>query len=591
MPSRIAFMLGLLCVLLCYEGPAVLTLLKVGWEPIPPALSSDQNLYLNLSAIRHASATEVINPWYGTRVLTVDVPHLMFPITFILFGAVHALFSSWTTAMLLWTALWTALTYVSAVYCLNSAFPNADQTLTNLAALAFLVLESPIIYLGDFRELVRTKNFFAVSLPYLRFAVPQVVLPCVLAYWGLQTIALKKLSALRLTGLVLLQFCVFVSFPYFLPVVAIGTGATLLIHRIRDKAGAWPLRTTLTFAAACGIIDIGYVMLAGLGRSHANVHMSLQFRPEMIVPSTRPYMFLLIAAACLAAITRTPKTTQNTAIGAALASALFGFADVFFPPEAQMLEHPNYLIGIVTLLILLVVVWPAAEGLSSRPFRGLIFGVLITVGFWESYSSFHMVVPLNIFQRKVADELQRLSLNEQDLVIAPSRSPDDVSSWIPLVSRAQVLFTSDGENILSAEDTRTIHTLRQALYLTLCGIDSRSIQARTQDGSSDSEIRPLLQQTDKTFAYSRLQKDRVKVRHLLRDRLTTAYLELEHDPSSVGFLTNYRRIVVIDSSTDRVFDRLSILKWLVVQQSYERNGVTVYVGHAQTGTGPDTYSR
>jgi hypothetical protein len=580
LPNRSGFVLGLLCSVVLYEVPAALTLMKVGWESIPPVLEADQNLYLNLSAIQHVSATEVLNPWYGTRVLAVDVPHLLFPVTFVTFRAFHSVVASWTAALLIWTALWMALTFCAAFFCLKSFFPDVDRRLTSLAALGLLVLQSPIIYLQYFRGIASSGNLFAVPLPCLRFAIPQVTLPCVLAYWGLQTMALKRPSVPRLAGMAILQFLVCVSFPYFLPVLALGTGIAILLHRLLDKATAWMWPTTLGFAFICGALDVCYAALAGLGKSHANVHIRLQFRPEMIIPSVRPYMLLLaLAAGLVFFFSKTSKATQYTAAGLGLASALFGFADVFFPPEAQMLQHPNYLIGVVTWLILFVALWPLLLRLSSHARVSLALCCMIALGAWESYSSYRSMLPFNVFQADAIREAEQMNLNDRDLVIAPSRFADDVSSWIPLMSRARVLFTGDGENILSATETRTLQTTRQALYLMLRGMTLESVEARTQDNSSDSQIHPFLQQTDQTFAASPLRMDQVKLRRLLRDRMVPLFSNFEDDQQWVSsILGGYDRIVVIDTDSG-FFDESALLKWMSIDASYERNGVRVFVCH------------
>ena len=180
MSKRSVYILALLCSVLVYELPSALTLIKVGWMNIPPVLVADQMLYLNLSAVHHVSATEIMNPWYGTRVRVVDVPHLMFPVTFILFRMVHSLFASWTTAVLAWNTVWTALTFAAAAFCFKSFFPDSDRRLAYIAAFGLLVLQSPLIYLEQAWQLIRLHPPMDLPLPYMRFAIPQVILPCIL---------------------------------------------------------------------------------------------------------------------------------------------------------------------------------------------------------------------------------------------------------------------------------------------------------------------------------------------------------------------------------------------------------------------------
>ena len=63
MSRRAIFFAALLSSIAIYELPYLLTLAKTGWSPLPPVVDypADQMLYLNLSTIHHASATEVVN--------------------------------------------------------------------------------------------------------------------------------------------------------------------------------------------------------------------------------------------------------------------------------------------------------------------------------------------------------------------------------------------------------------------------------------------------------------------------------------------------------------------------------------------------
>jgi hypothetical protein len=482
--------------------------------------------------------------------------------------------------MLLWSAFWTALTFSAAAFCLESFFPDSDRSLTSASAFALLVLQSPLIYLGQLRQLPSLHGLLALPLPYLRFAIPQVILPVALAYWGLQVRALKNPSRAALAEMALLQLAMCAAFPYTLPILAIGTGITLVIARCRQTTTplTWPV--ALAYAALCGVLDIGYLILAGFGKSHANVHFSLQFRPEMIVPAIRPYLLVLVVASILALFSRASLAVRATVAGLALSNALLGFADVFFAPEAQMLQHPFYIVGITTWLPLSVLLWPVLEKTNNTPLRTAIICGLVVLGAWEGFVSFKTMLPVNAFQAAVIRQIEPLSLTARDMVIAPSRFSDDVSSWIPLLNSARVLFTSDGENILSASETRTEQTSRQAIYLMTTGMNLASLNSTTEVGSSGVRIRPLLQQTDQTYAGSKLTKDQTELRHLLRERLGPIVSQFEADPLTTRTIfAAYRRIVVVDSSEDRLFDESAFGKWLTVENSYEASGVKVYICH------------
>ena len=582
MSKRLIFIVGLVYSIGVYELPYLLTIAKTGWQPLPPVLVADQMLYLNVSAIHHVSATEVLNPWYGTPVSTLDVPHLIFPITFHLFHLAHALFRSWTTAMLAWSAIWTALTFVAAVFCLESFFPGTARFWTTVGAFGLVVLQSPLIYAAEIKHLLSLHRFFQVQLPYLRFAIPQVILPIVLAYWGLQVRALMKPSWRTLAAMALLQFAEFAAFPYILPVLAIGTGITFAIAKYGRKEITLSWTAMSAYAAVCGVLDIAYLLLAGFAKSHANVHFALRFRPEMIVYEIRPYVVLLVVGSVLALFSRASDATAATATGLALSNALFGFADVFFAPEAQMLQHPHYIIGITTWLPLFVFLWTFLETFDRQWMRAALVSGLVLIGVWEGFSSYKFALSQNVFQAAAIEQINPLHLSADDLVLAPSRFSDDISSWIPLLSPAMVLYTPDGENILSAADTRTEQTFRQALYLRMTGMNAASLNSATQAGSSDAQLGPLLQQGDRTHAESPLAKDRLLVRHMLRERLGPLFAHLDADPSIArNLLAGYRRIFVIDSNAHPSFDKSALSKWLFIETAYETNGVKIWTCHSR----------
>jgi len=584
MSKRTTYILWLAGAVLVYELPYVLTLAKTGWEPLPPVLVADQMLYLNLSAIHHVSATEVLNPWYGTRVLAVDVPHLMFPIAFLLFRFMHAIAGSWTAAMLLWSAFWTALAFAAAVFCLESLLPDSDRTLTSAAAFGLLVLQSPMTYLGELRKLPALHGLFYLQLPYLRFAIPQVILPVVLTYWALQVRALRSQKRVALLGMALLQFALCAAFPYLLPVIAIGTGITFLIANFQREEAGITWRTALGFAALCGALDAGYLLLAGFAKSHANVHFAFHFRPEIIFAEVRPYIVVLIVASCLALLSRASLAARATVAGLALSNALFGFADVFLSPEAQMQQHPQYIIGITTWLPLFVFLWPYLERLWKSPVRILLVSALVLLAFREGYASSRLMLPMNVFQAAATRALIHLDLTGQDLIIPPSRFSDDISSWVPLISPAKVLYTPDGENVLSAADTRTEQTSRQAIYLMMTGMDAASLKLKTEPGSSDAQLSPLVQQGDRTHAGSPLLKDRVELRQVLRQRLLPWVSEFEADPSAPRkILGGYKRIIIIDSALQGLFDEGALSRWLRIEKDYDIDGVKVRIGSFKFG--------
>jgi hypothetical protein len=568
----------LMCTVVLYEMPWVLTLVKTGWSSLPPTLGADEMLYLNLTAIRSNFYGEVVNPWYGDVVPTIDVPHLRFPITFLLFRFIHAVFRSWTGAMLVWAGVWAALTFVAAVFCINSLFPRGKLWLTLIASFSLLVMQPPLTYLAEFRHSPSVAGFLDLHLPYMRFAIPQVTLPLALAYLGLQARALRSGSKWHLAGMVLLQSAVCASFPYFLPVLAIGTILTIGITKLSRRATDLSWRAIFVFGGICGLLDIAYLLLTGIGKSHANVQFIPQFRPEMIIPAMRPFVFQLAILAGLAMSSGASLPARATVSGLALSNALFALSDVFFSPKAQILDHPYYIIALTTWLPLLVFIWAFLEKLNSLRLRTALFGFVTLTAVWEGFATYRSLLPVNVRQTAALAEVKKLSLRDRDLVVAPAQFTDDFSSWIPLISDAKILYTSDGENILSAAQTQTEQAFRQAVYLSMQGMNPDSLASATANDSREPQLTPLVQQGDRGYQRSPLYTDRIRARSLVRERLAPLLASFDAEPSLVrNFLKGYERIIVLDDTNKPVFDAKVFSQLIDVHSAYEENGIRIWI--------------
>src|SRR5207244_6023874 len=89
----------------------------------------------------------------------------------------------------------------------------------------------------------------------------------------------------------------------------------------------------------------------------------------------------------------------------------------------------------------------------------------------------------------------------------------------PLVSRAKVLFTPDGENILSAAETRSEQPFRQSAYLSLAGMDVDTLTSVSRHDDPRFRFDPLLQQGDRGYQRSQLAADRERARSFVKERL------------------------------------------------------------------------
>jgi hypothetical protein len=291
---------------------------------------------------------------------------------------------------------------------------------------------------------------------------------------------------------------------------------------------------------------------------------------------------LLVLGAVLALISTTSLAARATVAGLALSNALFAFSAVFFPPSTQMLSHVNYVLTLTTWLPLIVAGWVILEKFG-RLGVGLII-VLALTALWEGFATYRVNLSVNSLQAAAIDEVEKLALTPKDLVVAPGQFSDDISSWVPLVSSARVLYTPNAENILSLDSIRSEQTFRQALYLTLGGMNLAHLTSITESGKFDL-FNSLEQHGDRGYQNSPLEADRLRVGTTLRERLGPLLSRLESNPTSANPLfVGYRRVVVIDSSVHPLFQPSAFAPWLEIEQVYQRNGTRVWICRPKSAT-------
>jgi hypothetical protein len=287
---------------------------------------------------------------------------------------------------------------------------------------------------------------------------------------------------------------------------------------------------------------------------------------------------LLAGASGFALASRASQEAKATVAGLSLSNACFAFSDVFFPATSIVLSHVNYLITLTTWLPLVIVLWAWLEKFNGRLLRIALTSVLVLIGVGEGFAGYRLNLSFNTLQARAVEELNKLALTPRDLVVAPAQFSDDISCWVPLVTRARVLFTRDAENVLSADSIRGEQALRQALYLAMGGINHDRLLSFTAPGSPDSKINPIALFGELGYTSSRLPADWVKVRVLVRERLGPMLARLESDPSSARSLfQGHDRVIVIDSSSNPLFKPSAFSPWLEIEQAYERNGTRVWI--------------
>lgn len=583
---RVRILLGIsfLAVLIASELPFLLTLAKTGWSTLPPVVDypADEMLYLNFTVIQHISPQTVINPWYGEAVPVTDVPHLKFPLTFRLFGLLRRLFHSWTGTMLIWTGIWSLLAFAAAFFCLRSVAPELDESSSAVFAFALVMLRSPLAYITAVTHVASSRALLDLTLPYERFAFPQVALPAFLAYWGFLAKALRTQRWPNLISLALMQFFCCVTFPYIVPLLAVGTLAALAISLFQRHKQTLPFIQVVALAAACAALDGAYLLFTGGAHSGGNLKLSLAIHPQQILPSFRPYVALLFVAAVLAMFSRISFAGRTVAAGLAIASGVLGFANVFFPEESLMLIHFNYVNAISTWLALFVFLWPLLVS-RSRHWLPVLGGGLFLLALAEGYANYLRSLDFNQLQSAAVAEVRQLGLTASDVVLAPANMSDDISCWIPLVSPARVVFTRDAENILPPASIYGEQALRQAFYLNLTGITYQSLLALTEPGNNRPIPGSFILFGEEAYLGSPLPAERVRGRLLVRQRLLPPLARLEDEPQLGQFLFfGAERVVIIDDNRQPNFVRSALTKWIDIVSEKDVNRIHIIFAKTKT---------
>jgi hypothetical protein len=152
-------------------------------------------------------------------------------------------------------------------------------------------------------------------------------------------------------------------------------------------------------------------------------------------------------------------------------------------------------------------------------------------------------------------------LNRSDLVIAPARFNDDLASWIPLVTNAEVLSSREAEWVLPRDRGRQIHQYRRAVYLFLAGWDSERV--KTVVSNRDGAGLYLLARIGQAYLLDFSGPESDKTLASIREGFVPLLSRIQAgDPETAQFFRNYRRVLFIDSANHPEFVRERLSRYL-----------------------------
>ena len=464
-----------------YTFPVV-SLWNAAGRSLPAWSSSDIYLYLNLSHLRPDANGMVRNPWYGNSIEASKVGHLRFGLALRLFHLVSRLAGGDGAGLVVWHALLTLAIALALLWLLRAV---TDDPYVLFFGFAVVIFVNGLSSVADLSQLRRGEINWIYGLPFSRAFFPQVAIPLVLGALGAMLRWLHNGQRRWLAIIAVVQFLAFLVFPYgalvilgamaFIVAVALGVGAL----RAPDLGAIVVTVAVSLFIDALWCAGRGSgVQIRGARGIFAFDLARLQFGTVM-----EATVLLGAGVACLRGLDRGMRAVfGGFALSLVVLPLLF---DAFVSPALLVTPHILYfaMLGI-TLPLVAFVEWlpsrvgpgPARVVASAGIAVALVFAVVDlrgTVTAWRPY---------NTANGELARALTVLGAGEVDLVVVPvhgfrSRRPPQYweASWVPLLSRATVLYSSAGVFLVPAG--APIHLDRLAAYLFLAGEDDRSIQA------------------------------------------------------------------------------------------------------------------
>ncbi len=275
-------------VLGIYSYPALRTTRVTSSRVLPPISAPDLSLYLNISGIKTTSDGRVIDPYYGVPVSTARMGYLKFRLAFILFEYLHILLHTnlWWT-LFLWNLFWWGFLCALAVWFFQQFLPDPSPVVV-LAGIAFLMFFNFGILQGElaaWAHLPSWRGFQSVELAYIRPFFPQIPVPLLLLYLGLQIRALQKKSGWLWAAMAATQFVAFMIFPYAMLMMA-GITAVSFVGQLVSRREPIPWLTLAAYALVCGLADLLFffhgsrLSRTGAPGQYALIHLDLSMLPS-----------------------------------------------------------------------------------------------------------------------------------------------------------------------------------------------------------------------------------------------------------------------------------------------------------------------
>jgi hypothetical protein len=579
---RLAYLIFVLVTLAIYSYPALRTASITGSRRLPAVSAPDLGLYLSLSRIERDSTGTDLNPYYRVSVPGNSLGFLKFRLGPILFGFLTDLFGGrlWP-ALFVWNLFWWGSLCLAAIWLFQRFLPQVSTELV-LGGLALLMLFNFDMLTRFFRAWMHfpsLSGFQAVQLAFIRPFFPQMAVPLLLFYVGLQIHALRKLAGTNRAFdrkliapwvvMALLQCFAFATFPYAMVMMAGMTGIAVLPFLVSGiHKSAW--RIVPGYVLACFLLDSGFLFYrstgfrTGLPDQQSLVHLQLFLVPLMI---GKLWILMSVLVLVIFLSRKLSPEVKWTLIGMGLTNMLFVLADAVVPESTLMLsDHAGYFVHstIAILFTFVVSAYAPSYGKASILLRRgslavsafcLLNAALVAI------ASTRQNLPDNLEQADIVRWFERGQVSRDDLVIAQY----DACAWVPLLSKTETLFCRPAQCLLTPEQNRQLQRFREVLYLYFDGKDHQWLETATQ-----------FERYGFYFELTGKGTDRDERITAVRSEMRPFFEQIERgDPSIKEFFRRFRKVWIVQQAQNPVFVDSHLSSYLDIQNNETVGGLQI----------------
>ncbi len=329
----------------------------------------DVSLYLNISTMKATSSGQLVDPYYGIPVPAARMGYLKFRLAFLLFGGVNALLHGdlWWS-LLVWNLFWWGVLGVLAVWFFQHFLPDRSPVvvIAGVAVLMFFNFGILKSLFAAWAHLPSIRGFESLELPFIRPFFPQIPVPLLLLYLGLQIKALQKRSWWFWAGMAVTQFLAFATFPYAMLMMA-GVTAVAAVGQVVRRHMLVQWSTLLLYAIACAFSDLLFFLHGGqAARSGAPGQYSLIHIQMSVLPHRIGGMWLILAALTVLVffIRDLAPEIKWPLAGLGLSTLFLLIGDVFFSETTlQMSQHGGYFVHFTATVLFVFLACPQDSGI------------------------------------------------------------------------------------------------------------------------------------------------------------------------------------------------------------------------------------